>query len=235
MHPDREVRRRLGLVPQESGLYLDLTPRENLRLFARMYDVPQAGARIDELLELFALTARSRDQVGQLSGGMRRRLALARALLHDPPVLLLDEPTLGVDVHGRRVLWDHISALREGGRAIVVATNYLDEAAELCDRVAILDEGRLLADASPADLRRASTTLVLETDAPEELARDLAELHGLLADADGSSVRVKLDGHDDLGPVLAAASGHGAVRAVRMEERTLEDVFLSLTGRGPRE
>jgi ABC-type multidrug transport system ATPase subunit len=154
--PDRELRRSIGLVPQDSGLYLDLTPQENLRLFARLYDIPHGAARIDHLLEVFSLTARAREQVGKLSGGMRRRLALARALLHDPPVLLLDEPTLGVDVHGRRVLWDLVAALRDEGRAVLLATNALDEAAELSDRIVVLDRGVVLADKSPADLLRSA-------------------------------------------------------------------------------
>jgi ABC-type multidrug transport system ATPase subunit len=236
----RDLRRSIGLVPQESGLYLDLNPVENLRLFARLYDIPDTAARIDELLALFALSGRAKDQVGEFSGGMRRRLALARALLHEPPVLLLDEPTLGVDVHGRRVLWDHITALRDGGRAVLVATNYLDEAAELCDRVVIIDQGRMLADASPAELRRqAGVTLVLVADDATALARSLSAGSALGRPMDaqvaGGSVRVGLEHEQDAAAVVAAAAAITEVRSLRTEEPSLEDVFLHLTGRGLRE
>jgi ABC-type multidrug transport system ATPase subunit len=238
---DRELRRSIGLVPQESGLYLDLNPVENLRLFARLYAIDGATSRIDELLTLFSLSGRAKDQVGTFSGGMRRRLALARALLHDPPVLLLDEPTLGVDVHGRRVLWDHITALRDGGRAVLVATNYLDEAAELCDRIVIIDEGRVLADASPAELRRrAGVTLVLVADDAPGLARALRagsspDSPAAGAEVVGGTVRVGLEREQDAAAVVAAAVAVTEVRSLRTEEPSLEDVFLHLTGRGLRE
>jgi ABC-2 type transport system ATP-binding protein len=229
-----ELRRRIGVVPQESGLYPELTAVEHLRLFAALYGTPRA--RIDEVLALVGLTERRKGRVGTYSGGMKRRLALARALLHDPPVLFLDEPTLGVDVHGRRALWDHVDRLQAEGRSVLLTTNYLEEATALCDRVVIVDEGRVLADESPDTLRRRSgSVLVLTTGQPKETARAVATACGVEATADGETVRVPLVRDDLAAPAVAAASAVAPVLAVRTEEPSLEEVFLRLTGRGLRE
>lgn len=233
----RAMRSLIGVVPQEAALYPELTGRENLALFAALYDLPEPAARVETLLRLVELWERRDTRVSAYSGGMKRRLALARALLHDPPMLFLDEPTLGVDVQGRRAVWDHVLELRAAGRSVLLTTNYLDEAAALCDRVVIIDHGRLVADASPGELRRqAGSTLVLELDGVAPAAAK--EIHRVApsacVDVDGSLVRVRLTDPSLAGPVVEAASLAGPVRGLRTEEATLDEVFLSLTGRGVR-
>src|SRR2546428_10249045 len=158
----REVRSQIGVVPQESGLYTELTAWEHLQLSAALYEMRRPAPRIEEMLRLMGLWDRRSKAIATFSGGMRRRLTLARALLHDPPVLFLDEPTLGVDVQGRRVLWEHVAQLRAEGRSVLLTTNYLDEATALCDRVAIIDHGPLVVCERPDELRRdAGDTAVL--------------------------------------------------------------------------
>src|SRR5437867_4510543 len=163
----REVRAKIGVVPQDSGLYPELTAFEHLRLAATLYDLKRPKPRIEEMLRLMGLWDRRNKQVATFSGGVRRRLALARALLHDPPVLQLDEPTLGVDVHGRRALWDHVADLRDQGRSVLLTTNYLDEANALCDRVAIIDHGQLIVCERPEELRRDGGVTVVLTCAAD--------------------------------------------------------------------
>ena len=141
--------RKLGVVPQETALYEDVSARENLRFAAALYGVARAEARVDELLALVGLEARAGDRVSLLSGGMRRRLCIARALVHEPELLVLDEPTVGVDVEARHQIWSHIRALRAQGRTVLLSTNYLDEAEALCDRVAMLRDGRLVVEDTP--------------------------------------------------------------------------------------
>jgi ABC-type multidrug transport system ATPase subunit len=229
-----DLRRRIGVVPQESGLYAELTAAEHLRLFASLYGTPRD--RIDEVLALVGLYDRRDGRVGTYSGGMKRRLALARALLHDPPVLFLDEPTLGVDVHGRRALWDHVDRLRAEGRSVLLTTNYLEEATALCDRVVIVDEGRVLADESPEALRReGGSALILTTDRPADVARAVAASCGVEASVSNDTVRVPLARDDLAAAVVAAASAVAAVTSLRTEQPSLEEVFLRLTGHGLRE
>ena len=231
------LRRSIGVVPQDTGLYPELTASEYLHLFAAMYAVPNAAARVDELLELMGLRERSTSRINGFSGGMKRRLALSRALLHDPPVLFLDEPTLGVDVHGRRVLWEHVSRLRDEGRSVLLTTNYLEEATALCDRVVILDEGAVLADERPDTLRRQSgTTLLLEVDGDASaVAAAVAEQCDVSASTTDGPVSVSLPRDDLAAAVIQVASKIAAVTSVRTEQPTLEEVFLRLTGRGLRE
>ncbi len=148
------ARRQIGLLPQETALYEELTARENLRFAADLFAVNHPARRVDELLDLVGLGDRASDRVGTYSGGMQRRLAFARALVHDPELLVLDEPTLGVDVDARHALWGHIRRLRRLGRTVLLTTNYLDEAEALCDEVVALRDGRAVAHGSPADLLR---------------------------------------------------------------------------------
>jgi ABC-type multidrug transport system ATPase subunit len=233
----RELRRAIGVVPQETGLYPELTAAEYMRLFAAMYGLRDSGARVEELLQLMGLWDRRNTRVGGFSGGMKRRLALSRALLHDPPVLFLDEPTLGVDVQGRRALWDHVLRLRDEGRSVLLTTNYLEEATALCDRVVILDEGVVLADASPRELRgRSGTTLTLQTagDA-ERIVAAIRERCGLDAHVDGHDISVLLPSDEHAVAVVQAAAAAGEVTSLRTEQATLEEVFLRLTGRALRE
>jgi ABC-type multidrug transport system ATPase subunit len=231
-HGGPDLRRSIGVVPQESGLYGELTAAEHLRLFAALYDLPRPNDRIAEVLTLLGLYDRRDGRVATFSGGMKRRLALARALLHDPPVLFLDEPTLGVDVHGRRALWDHVSRLRDEGRSVLLTTNYLEEATALCDRVVIVDAGKVLADERPDALRRGSgTALVLTVDG--DAAAVAAAVGGTVDD--NGDVRVALARDDAAAPAVEAAGRVARVVAIRTEEPSLEEVFLRLTGRGLRE
>jgi ABC-2 type transport system ATP-binding protein len=167
------LRARIGVLPQETALYDEVTPVQNLRFAAALYGVRNPAARIAEVLELVGLSARARDTVRGFSGGMQRRLAIARALLHDPPLLILDEPTVGVDVEARHQIWAHIRSLRAGGRTVVLTTNYLDEAEALCDRVAILRAGKLVAEDTPAALG-ARTGRCLELECLKENATTLS-------------------------------------------------------------
>ncbi len=234
----REVRARIGVVPQESGLYAELTASEHLQLSAALYGLRKPRARCDEMLRLMGLWERRSGRVGTFSGGMRRRLALARALLHDQPVLFLDEPTLGVDVQGRRALWDHVTQLRDEGRSVLLTTNYLDEATALCDRVAIIDRGRLVVFERPHELRRdGGVRLVLTCG--EAAPRVAAALAGRADVSDvealDGTVQARLAVDEVAAGVIAAAGAVAPIAAVRVEEPSLEDVFLRLTGRGLRE
>jgi ABC-type multidrug transport system ATPase subunit len=234
----RAVRSKIGVVPQDSGLYPELTAWEHLQLSAALYDMRRPGARIEAMLRLMGLWDRRDKPVGTFSGGMRRRLALARALLHDPPVLFLDEPTLGVDVQGRRVLWEHVAQLRTEGRSVLLTTNYLDEATALCDRVAIIDHGQLILCERPDELRRdAGVTVVLHCAAEgarvAALLRERADV-AEVAEVD-HSVRARLVHESAAAGVIAAAGAVTTITAVRVTEPSLEDIFLTLTGRELRE
>lgn len=239
------VRARLGVVPQETALYNDLTADENLAFHARLYGVPrsQRRGRIDEVLELVGLTGRRRDRVGTYSGGMQRRLALARALLTEPSVVVLDEPTLGVDVQSRAALWERVRQIAGGGGTVVLTTNYMEEAQALADNLAILDHGTLVSTGTPDELRdRLGRTFVdIRTSRPEA-ADELQHLPGVIGVTWHSG-----DGDRDsrTGTVCVAADGKptttravldwfveqdpGAV-LVGVRRPDLNDVFLSLTG-----
>ena len=149
----KKVRGTISYVPQDMAVDIKLTGRENVMLYAKLYGVPDRNTRVDDVLELLGLTGRSDDLVRTYSGGMRRRLELAQALVHEPEVLFLDEPTLGLDVAARKKIWDHISALRKRGMTIFMTTHYMEEADEYCDRVAIIDKGRIVVVDSPENLK----------------------------------------------------------------------------------
>ncbi len=149
----KKVRGTISYVPQDMAVDIKLTGHENVMLYAKLYDVPDRNTRVDDVLELLGLTGRSGDLVRTYSGGMRRRLELAQALVHEPEVLFLDEPTLGLDVAARKKIWEHISALRKRGMTIFMTTHYMEEADEYCDRVAIIDNGRIVVVDSPENLK----------------------------------------------------------------------------------
>lgn len=239
----RSVRRRLGTVPQETALYAELSAEANLRFHAELFDVPTRGlvARITEVLELVQLNDRRRDRAGTFSGGMKRRLALARALLHEPELLFLDEPTLGVDVHSRRALWDHVLGLKQQGKTLLLTTNYLEEASTLCDRIAIIDHGRLIALDTPANLRRLFGDTViemgLERAASTALLLRLRALPGV-ADAvqPNGVLKVSIEGEQSVaGSVVTMVAAESGLRSITQREPSLEEVFLSLTGGGVRD
>jgi len=149
----KKVRGTISYVPQDMAVDIKLTGHENVMLYAKLYGVPERNTRVDDVLELLGLTGRAGDLVRTYSGGMRRRLELAQALVHEPQVLFLDEPTLGLDVAARKKIWEHISALRRRGMAIFMTTHYMEEADEYCDRVAIIDMGRIVVVDSPENLK----------------------------------------------------------------------------------
>ena len=201
----RAGRAQLGYMPQRPALYEELTARENLEFFARGQSVPDPAARARELLEAVELARRADDPVYRLSGGMKQRVSLACALVHEPPVLLLDEPTAGVDPLLRRRMWSMFGSLRDHGATLVISTNQLDEARH-CDRLAVLREGRLLAEDTPrALLDRGRTRVTLRRSGA-------VETHEL----------------DDYEHQLPALLSGGGVSSVRVERDTLEDVMLSL-------
>jgi len=150
-----KVRRILGVSPQETAVYPYLTGIENVKLFGALYDVPKKvlDLRSDEIMEKVGLLEDAGRRAGTYSGGMKRRVSIAMALIHDPRIILLDEPTVGMDPQSRRAVWDFIAELKDKGKTVVLTTHYMDEAEELCDRVGIIDHGRLIALGSPAELR----------------------------------------------------------------------------------
>ena len=231
----RKVSGKIGVVPQETALYEDVSARENLRFAASLYGVARPDARVAELLALVGLAERARDRVSLLSGGMRRRLCIARALVHDPELLILDEPTVGVDVEARHQIWAHIRALRQERRSVLLSTNYLDEAEALCDRVAILREGKLLVEDTPQALV-ATAGRCLELDcAPEEVAALAAALagraHVLRHEPAAGGLIVYVDGAcktDELVRELMAAV---PLQGFRARSPDLAEVFRAL-GRG---
>ncbi len=232
----RQIRQNLGAVPQETALYEELTARDNLAFHADLYGVPrsQKPQRIREMLNLVGLLDRQDGRVKTFSGGMKRRLAIARALLHDPQLLYLDEPTLGVDVQSRRAIWDYILALREQGKTVLLTTNYLEEAQVLCDRIAILDHGRLIALDTPAHLKQRYGASVIEL----ELERPIASLKALRALAGVTRVQqqrshltIITQGTREMLPkIIALISQQGAITSIEVHEPQLDEIFLRLTG-----
>ena len=229
-------RARIGVLPQETALYDEVTAVQNLQFAAALYGVPNANDRIAAVLELVGLTKRARDVVRGFSGGMQRRLAIGRALLHDPPLLILDEPTVGVDVEARHQIWAHIRALRAGGRTVVLTTNYLDEADALCDRIAILREGVVVAEDTPAALE-ARTGRCLELSCSQENAAQLSAALGkhpsvLRSESVDFGVRLYLELTATPEEVVHAARNVCVVDGFRTRSADLVEVFRSLTGQG---
>jgi ABC-2 type transport system ATP-binding protein len=236
VHDPAAVRRALGILFQDSALDDRLTARENLRVHCAIYGVPrrERAARIDELLDWIELAPRADDLVRTFSGGMRRRLEVARALLHRPRVLFLDEPTTGLDPQTRRALWDTLHALRAETKLTIFMTTHYMEEAERCDRVAIIDHGALVAEGTPAELRqRAGHERVVVTTADD--ARAAAELRVRF----GVAPEPTLEGLEfqvpDGAAFLPRLSGFPIeIRSLLLRKPTLEDAFLALTGRAIR-
>jgi lipooligosaccharide transport system ATP-binding protein len=230
------IRARLGVVPQEDTLDVELTVRENLLIYGRYFGLPREviAERTARLLDFVQLTDRAGDQVEPLSGGMKRRLTIARSLINEPELLLLDEPTTGLDPQARHVVWDRLFRLKQQGVTLILTTHYMDEAEQLCDRLVVMDGGKIAAEGSPRELIEAySTPEVLElrfspddhdqagqkvADVPSQRMEILAD-RILLYVADGDAT-------------LAAVRGLGLEPLTSLVRRsTLEDVFLRLTGR----
>ncbi|GFK93466.1 Daunorubicin/doxorubicin resistance ATP-binding protein DrrA [Fundidesulfovibrio magnetotacticus] len=230
----RAVRARLGVCQQDNALDPDLTVRQNLLVFAGYFAVPgrEAKRRADELLAFFALEAKADADVRDLSGGMARRLMLARSLVNEPELLILDEPTTGLDPQSRHLLWDRLRDLREKGLTILLTTHYLEEAATLCDDLLIMDHGKALTGGAPADIVASHAgRAVLELVDPEERARAMVEASGFDVEDFGRRLLVFADGFEELETLRRALPpGQSLARP-----SSLEDVFLRLTGRDLRE
>ena len=231
-----ELRARLGVVPQEDALDQELTVAENLAIYGRYFDLPRAviRERIDELLEFVQLTERRGAQVDPLSGGMKRRVVIARALINDPEVVLLDEPTTGLDPQARHVLWDRLFRLKQRGITLLLTTHYMDEAEQLCDRLVVMDAGRIVAEGSPAALIAAHATrevveLRLAPTEDEAAAVQVLERTGHRVEALPDRVLVYVDDGDAFVREVHARGVEPT--AVLTRRATLEDVFLRLTGR----
>jgi ABC-2 type transport system ATP-binding protein len=234
----RETRRAVGLVPQELNFDPFFTVEETLRIQAGYFGVRLSEDRLLELLDALDLAAKRRTNSRALSGGMKRRLLIGKALVHDPKVLFLDEPTAGVDVELRRALWRYVRTLRERGTTIVLTTHYLEEAEELADRVGVIDCGRLLVVEDKRTLlsRHGTRTLRLGLAVPIAAAPSaLAGLGARLVDG-GAALEVDVASGATAGPVLAAAAAAGLAFAdVETRRTTLEDVFVRLVAAGGRE
>jgi ABC-2 type transport system ATP-binding protein len=235
----RSLRRQMGVVFQSGSLDARLNARENLGLSAALYGIPSriARSRIDELLDFTALRERADDPVVEFSGGMRRRLELARALLHEPSLLLMDEPTTGLDERFFRQTWERIEALRERTGLTVLLTTHRAEEAERCDRVAVVDSGRIIAEDTPEALRRrvSGDVLTLQARDPEALCADLLSRLGLQARVVDGRVVLEHDRGHELIPRLVEALPVGRIDSLSMHRPTLSDVFVQLTGRSLRD
>jgi ABC-2 type transport system ATP-binding protein len=228
----RDARAAIGVVPQELAADVFFTPRESLETQAGYYGVPKHERHTDALLAALGLSDKANAYVRQLSGGMKRRLMVAKAMVHSPPVLILDEPTAGVDVDLRRQLWAYVSELNRQGVTIVLTTHYLEEAQELCDQIAIVNHGAVVACEPTASLLRRLDTrnVVVTPDMPVTAAPLLAGFETKLRAAGAFSVTYKT-GQSSVEQVLAAVRAAGVhIKDIATEDPDLEDVFLSLTG-----
>ncbi len=235
--PDR-VRQSIGIVFQDTTLDKDLTAFENLLYHAILYNVPKARRKrkVEEALRFVDLYERRDDFVRRFSGGMKRRLEVARAIVHQPKVLFLDEPTIGLDPQSRKSLWDFIVRLpEEQGVTVFMTTHYMDEA-EVCDRIAIIDRGRIIAEGSPEELKKqiGGDVIYLKTTDNEECLRLLMEASGLKPELKGDEIFVPAQRTDACIPEIIRLLGE-RVTSVRMQRPTLNDVFIRLTGKKIRE
>jgi len=230
-----QIRGRLGVVPQEDSLDTELSVRENLLIYGRYFDLPRRliAERTAELLEFVQLTDRANTKVDPLSGGMKRRLTIARALINDPDLILLDEPTTGLDPQARHVLWDRLYRLKQEGKTLILTTHYMDEAEQLCDRLVVMDKARIVAEGSPRELIQRYAT------------REVLELRFAVGEQDGALPPLETLGErlEPLPDRVLVYTDDGDVTAARVlalglaplshlvRRSTLEDVFLRLTGR----
>ena len=230
------IKARLGVVPQQDNLDIEITVRENLLMYARYFDIPRhvAGKRADELLEFVELADRAAAQVESLSGGMKRRLTIARALVNEPDLILLDEPTTGLDPQARHVVWDRLYQLKRRGATLLLTTHYMDEAERLCDRLVVMDKAKIVAEGSPRELiAQYSTREVLELRFPDDVRASASTgvLSGIGERVEMLPDRVQVytaDGEHALQQVHALGI---PLESAVVRRSTLEDVFLRITGR----
>jgi len=230
----RRIKARLGVVPQVDNLDTELTVRENLEMYARYFDIPGsvARSRADELLEFVQLDERAKDQVETLSGGMKRRLTIARALINEPDLIIFDEPTTGLDPQARHLLWDRLYRLKQRGATLIITTHYMDEAEQLCDRLVVMDKARIAAEGSPRELiDRYSTKEVLELRFGDAERASLdGRLEGLAQRVEVLPDRTLLYTDDGEKALDEVHRRNIAVQSALVRRASLEDVFLSLTG-----
>jgi lipooligosaccharide transport system ATP-binding protein len=238
MDPGRhgpQIRARLGVVPQQDTLDNELTVRENLAIYGRYFGLSRSevGRRADELLEFAQLSERANDQVEPLSGGMKRRLTIARSLINEPTLLLLDEPTTGLDPQARHLLWDRLYRLKQRGVTLVLTTHYMDEAEQLCDRLVVMDKAKIVAEGSPRELiERYSTREVTELRFAPGIAETLdGQLDGIAERVEHLPDRILLYADDGEAAAVAVNLRGLKPETVLVRRSSLEDVFLRLTGR----
>jgi ABC-2 type transport system ATP-binding protein len=247
-HNNRQVHRMLGFVPQETALYEELSAWRNMDFHADLFGLPrrEKKQRIGELLALVQLSDRKDSLVRTFSGGMKRRLAIARALLHEPSLIYLDEPTIGVDVQARRAIWDYILALRERGKTVLITTNYLEEAEALCDQLAIIDQGKLIVLDTPARLKQLYGGRIIEVDTvnPKNALDALSNLPGVVTldqlstlrddvsvDQNGNTLKIAVRGSDsEVVQVINLLSQKSEIKKISLREPDLDEIFLQLTG-----
>jgi lipooligosaccharide transport system ATP-binding protein len=230
-----QIRAHLGVVPQQDNLDEELTCAENLYIYGRYFGLPKTTVKnkIDELLEFAQLLDKKNSKVKSLSGGMKRRLTIARALVSDPDILMLDEPTTGLDPQARHILWDRLFRLKEKGVTLLITTHHMDEAEQLCDRLLVMDKGEIMAEGSPSELiKKYSTKEVLEvrfgSDRNSQMVEKLQSFAERLEELP-DRLLLYTDSGEDLLAKIVAANIHPNTSLVRRS--SLEDVFLRLTGR----
>lgn len=230
----REIKKHLGVVPQETNLDPDFTVYENLLVYSRYFDIPRASAEriTDELLDFVQLREKKDTVIEHLSGGMKRRLILARALINAPSLLILDEPTIGLDPQARHLIWDKLKSLQSKGNTIVLTTHNLEEAARLCDRLVIMDHGKILVEGKPDELVReyVGTDIVEAENNPKVV--DCLKRTDARYEVAGDTIQIYTDKPKEVTYTLLEECRIGQITARRA---TLEDVFLKLTGRKLRE
>lgn len=230
----REIKQFLGVVPQENNLDPDFTVFENLLVYSRYFDIPPAGARevIYQLLDFVQLKEKKDVMIEQLSGGMKRRLILARALINSPRLLILDEPTVGLDPQARHLIWDKLKSLKSRNVTIVLTTHYLDEAAQLCDRLVIMDYGRILLEGKPDEIVKEKIgNYIVETGNTPAVTACL-DNKGVGYEVMGDTIQVYTSDPQEITSYLLKECELGKITA---RSATLEDVFLKLTGKKLRE
>lgn len=238
LDPDQygpEIRSQLGVVPQEDNLDSELKVRDNLIVYGRYFGLPHSylGPKADELLEFAQLSEKAKARVDDLSGGMKRRLTIARALINNPRVMMLDEPTTGLDPQARHILWDRLFRLKEQGTTLVLTTHYMDEAEQLCDRLVVIDKGAIMAEGAPSALiKQYSTREVLELRFGTDRNADAALKLEAIADRIEVLPDRVLVYSDDGDAAMQRATDLGLIPLTSLVRRSsLEDVFLRLTGR----
>ena len=238
----RKVKDRIGVVPQNNVLDRDINVYRNLKYHAKLHGIPgpRIDPKIDEVLEFTELQAKRDSKIDDLSGGMKRRLVVAKAMMHDPEVFILDEPTTGLDPQSRRMVWDKIRSFREMGMTMILTTHYMDEADALCDRIGIIDHGKVVALGTPEELKAslgAQTVLEVKVyDGTQETILRGLEAQSFTEDVFAEGDKIMLRTNDKKAAAVHILTRHADdVETLQFREPTLEDVFIEMTGRELRE